>query len=350
VTPDPRSRHLSCDALRDHLDNRLPMLIPIEGDPPLFWHLEAGGRRPTLRIAVERGSRAPRLGAHHIRAVSVLDGDQQYLDIFSEQPAWLREFHIVCCEIADRVQEDRVPPGVAVLATVTAWRRLLARKQHMTLEDEVGLFGEMLTLIGLAGTIGWAAAVTAWQHPECTEHDFTVGPYDVEVKTAGGQSRIHTIHGLTQLMPHADRPLWFVSHLVDVSDVGRSVFSLVTGVRALVREHAPHMLNDFEARLWLRVGDKHELPRDRMWVAQGAPLTVPVDSAFPRLTEGVLASLPQAATARILTVKYRIDVADLLPATAPDNLGSAVDLRRVLPPELAPGLGAEANDPKDALR
>jgi len=335
-----RSRHLSCAALRDHIDNGMPMLIPIDGDPLLFWSLEAEGRRPSLRVPVPHGTRTPRLDMHGVRAVGVLDGERQYLHVVAEQPTMLREFHIMCCEIADRVQSDSMAPVTAVVTTVAAWRRLLARKRPMSLADEIGLYGELLTLVALAAARGWAAAVTAWQHPDCVDHDFTVGPYDVEVKTAASQARLHTVHGLGQLQAHDDRPLWFVSHLIEESDSGRSVLSLVEGVRAALSDAAPGSLDDFATRLSLRLGRDHEVPREHRWSPSGPPLAVPVDAAFPALTESLLAGLPAAAAARITTVKYGIDIADL-PApheAAPDRIGVAVDLPALLPPDVPSGL------------
>ncbi|MYW01552.1 PD-(D/E)XK motif protein [Streptomyces sp. SID3343] len=349
MTPDPRSRHLSCDALRDHLDSGLPMLIPVDGDPLLYWHLEAGGQRPALRIPVPTGTKAPRLGMQDVRAVCVLDGGAQFLHVFTEQADRLREFHIMCCEIADRIQlVPKAAPVPAVQSTVLAWRKLLARKRRMPMEQEVGLFGELLTLVGLAAGRGWHAAVRAWQHPDCTDHDFTVGPYDIEVKTVAGRARVHTVHGLGQLAPHPDRPLWFLSHVLDESDTGRSVLGLVEGIRSTLRVDAPQVADDFDARLHLRLGNDHEIPREHRWSSAGAPLAVPVDEAFPRLTEGILAGLPKVVVARILDVDYRIDVADLVPSVtpSPDGLDHAVDLLRVLPPDVASGL----NEPKDDHR
>ncbi|MGW9205886.1 PD-(D/E)XK motif protein [Embleya sp. NPDC055664] len=345
---DGRSRHLGCEALRDHLDNGAPMLIPVEGDPPLYWHLEAGGRRPALRIPVPAGTKAPRLGMQGVRAVCVLDGGEQFLHVYTEQTDLLREFHIVCCEIADRVQLEGTAPVVAVHTTVMAWRKLLARRRRMPLEAEVGLFGELLTLIGLAAARGWHAAVDAWQHPECADHDFTVGLYDVEVKTVAGGARVHTIHGLGQLTPHRNRPLWFVSHVLDASDSGRSVLGLVEGIRSSVRIAAPSALDGFDTRLQSWLGSEYEVPREHRWSPHEAPLAMPVDEHFPRLTGSILATLPPATAARILDVDYRIDVADAgSPAmAAPDGIGVVVDLLRVLPPDVA----SDLHDPKDDSR
>ncbi|MEU0934097.1 PD-(D/E)XK motif protein [Embleya sp. NPDC005971] len=350
MSADRRSRHLSCDALRDHLDNRMPMLIPVEGDPPLFWHLEAGGQRPALRIPVEPGTKAPRLGMQGIRAVCVLDGGQQFLHVFIERVDLLREFHIVCCEIADRIQQEDTAPVVAVQTTVLAWRRLLARGRRMSLEEEIGLFGELLTLIGLAAVRGWHAAIAAWQHPECTDHDFTVGPYDVEVKTVAGPARIHTIHGLGQLAPHSKRPLWFVSHVLEQNDHGRTVLGLIEGIRSTIRVRAPGALDDFDARLKLVTGNESAIPREHHWAPAGVPLAFPVDAAFPRLTDDIFALLPEPAVARISDIDYRIDVADLIPSIAPspDGLDRAVDLH-ALPPDVASDL-SEPNHPKDEHR
>ncbi|MFI6581742.1 PD-(D/E)XK motif protein [Embleya sp. NPDC050493] len=350
MSSDRRSRHLSCDALRDHLDNRMPMLIPVEGDPPLYWHLEAGGLRPALRIPVPPGTKAPRLGTQGIRAVCVLDGGEQFLQVFIEQTKLLREFHIVCCEIADRVQQDGVAPVAAVQTTVMAWRKLLARGRQMSLEEEIGLFGELLTLIGLATARGWHAAVDAWQNPKCADHDFTVGPYDIEVKTVAGRARVHTIHGLTQLTPHADRPLWFVSHMVEESDAGRTVLGLIESIRSAIRAEAPGALDDFDARRLLVTAGGHAIPREHRWAPAGTTLAFPVDADFPRLTQGLLDALPESVTVRIVDIDYRIDVADLIPSIAPspDGLDRTVDLG-MLPPDVASGL-SDPHDPKDGRR
>lgn len=346
-----RSRHLGCEALRDHLDNGAPMLIPVEGDPPLYWHLEAGGRRPALRIPVPAGTKAPRLGMQGVRAVCVLDGGEQFLHVYTEQTQLLREFHIVCCEIADRVQLEGAAPVSAVQSTVLAWRKLLARGRRMSPEAEIGLFGELLTLIGLADARGWHAAVEAWQHPDCADHDFTVGPYDIEVKTVTGRARVHTVHGLGQLAPHADRPLWFVSHILDESDTGRSVLGLIEGIRSTIRVHAPGVLDDFDTRLRLGTDNEAAIPRERRWTSAGDPLGFPVDAGFPRLTESILAPLPDALALRIVDIDYRIDVADLVPsiAPAPDGIDHAVDLSRVLPPDVASDL-SESDPSKDGGR
>ncbi|MGW1995954.1 PD-(D/E)XK motif protein [Embleya sp. NPDC001921] len=343
-----RSRHLSCEALRDHLDSRMPMVIPIDGDPPLFWRLEAGGLRPALRIPVAHGSKPPRLGMQGIRAVCVLDGGEQFLQVFIERVDLLREFHIVCCEIANRIQEEGTAPVVAVQTTVLAWRRLLAPGRRMPLEAEIGLFGELLTLVGLSAARGWHAAIDAWQNPTCTDHDFTVGPYDIEVKTVAGPTRVHTIHGLNQLTPHSDRPLWFVSHVLDESDAGRTVLGLIEGIRSTLRVRAPGALVDFDTRLNRATGNEHAIPREHRWAPGGSPLAFPVDAGFPRLTGSIFAPLPEALSARIVNVDYRIDVADLVPSIAPspDGLDHIVDPARTLPPDVASDLAA-SNSPKD---
>jgi hypothetical protein len=204
--------------------------------------------------------------------------------------------------------------------------RLLERVDRMSIERELGLFGELLLLAGLCHSIGAARAVAGWLGPHREEHDFRVEGIDIEVKTTTSEQRSHWISSLTQLQTTPGHPLWLVSYQLTAagSDSGHTLTQLVTAVRGLVDDGpARERLDTVLAEAgWRDINEQLFVNR---WQLRSHPLALHVDEDFPRLTPARLTAA-QVDTVRIPDVRYRVDLTGLVaPSEPPDFLITALN-------------------------
>src|SRR5262249_42972989 len=112
--------------------------------------------------------------------------------------------------IADGIQLKGLTFADAFEEGVALWRQLLRGLPRMSEDEELGLFGELLTLELLVGKLG-PIALDHWTGPTNDKHDFRVRLNEFEVKTTAGASRIHVINGLDQLTPSIKCQLHIIS-------------------------------------------------------------------------------------------------------------------------------------------
>jgi hypothetical protein len=237
--------------------------------------------------------------------------------IRTTQVELMRDFHDMLLAVADRIITTNRSLDRAFAETVQGWASLLDRPRALSVERRIGLLGELSVLSRIAETYGWATAVDAWTGPYGEEHDFALADFDIEVKTTAAERRRHVIHGLGQLQPAPDRPLWFASlRLTRGGAGGRTLAESVRSVRAAVAERAPAALPRLNSGLE-RSGWSAERGDDERWTPRDEALVLAVDSV-PRLTPALLAA---ATFERISAVRYETDVTGLAPTPgAPVNL------------------------------
>ncbi|WP_406106428.1 PD-(D/E)XK motif protein [Streptomyces sp. NBC_01003] len=296
-------------------------LSPADAHPQVSYVIEHGGQDIALHVELGRHDRPPRGSLPTIRIDQLADRAKRYARIRTTQSELIRDFHDFLCAVSDRIVTHDRSLDQAYAETVRAWQALLDKPRGLGVEKRIGLIGELAVLRSLSTEYGWAPAIESWTGPSGEEHDFGLPGHDLEVKTTASEHRRHTIHGVGQLTPTSERPLWLASlHLTRGGTSGRTLAACVRAVRAEVAEHAPASLSELDRQLSL-AGWSDDAPDDERWTPR-SPLLLLNAAGLPRLDMSVL---PEAARERISSVQYTIDVTDL-PAS-PQPPSSFADFR-----------------------
>jgi hypothetical protein len=286
--------------------------------PVVSYEIGDGGRDIALFVELGRNQQPPRSSLPAVRIDQVaVDRGVRMARIRTTQVELMRDFHDMLLAVADRIVTKDRSLDRAFAETVEGWASLLDRPRSLSVERRIGLLGELSVLSRLAETYGWETAVEAWTGPYGEEHDFALLDFDIEVKTTAAERRRHVIHGLGQLQPAPDRPLWFASlRLTRGGAGGRTLAQSVRAVRAAVAEQAPAALARLNSALeWS--GWSAEREDDERWTPRDEALVLTAE-VVPRLTPALLAA---AAFERISSVRYETDVTGLAPTPgAPVNL------------------------------
>lgn len=176
----------------------------------------------------------------------------------------------------------------------------IARK-GLSMEKQIGLWGELTALRRASRTLGWQSAIEMWVGPGRSAQDFHFGNWALEVKTTLHPSQVVKIASLEQL----DDRSWDALHLVhySVSLVDPSVApTLHRTVEAIKAElHADSgMVATFESLL-VAAGYHtfHERRYDKRGLALEATSLYRVGEGFPRILRDGLQS-------GVLEAKYRV--------------------------------------------
>ncbi|WP_128981601.1 PD-(D/E)XK motif protein [Streptomyces roseicoloratus] len=317
MTDSSSGSSLSWSTVEHYLGEGLGASIPLsttESRPVVSYEIGDGGSEIALLVELGRNEQPPRspLPAVRIDQVAVEKG-LRMARIRTTQVALMRDFHDLLSTVADRIVTKNRPLHRAFAETVDGWSSLLGRPRETSVERRIGLMGELSVLNRLAEAHGWHTAMASWTGPYGEEHDFSLGDFDIEVKTTATERRRHVIHGIGQLHPKPGRPLWFASlRLTRGGAGGRTLTESVASVRTAVAEHAPATLRRLDAALE-RCGWSPERQDDERWAPRDEVLLLTSESV-PRLTPELLAA---AAFERISAVRYETDVTGLAPSPEP---------------------------------
>lgn len=226
----------------------------------------------------------------------------------------LAEIYPVLSAIVDRVQLNAETLAHAVAEVLTGLNEILAGRGGLSLEKQIGLFGELVVLQALAAHTDAKQAVRAWRGPDREEHDFGLTTEDLEVKTTISEKRSHWINGLGQLTPTPGRALYVVSIQLTAPGAGSgaSLVELIAAAHAL--PHVPSSQLDLALEN-AGYSTQHDDLYGTRWRFRSRPEFFLVDDEFPALTaEHVFQSAPKPE--RIDDVRYRIGL-DGLPGSDP---------------------------------
>jgi hypothetical protein len=141
-----------------------------------------------------------------------------------------------------------------VVRRLEAWRACLkARRLGLSLESQFGLIGELIILRLLAGEMGYAGAVRAWQGPLQGIHDFNHAGTAIEVKTVVGAGSWLQISRLAQLETTGLSALAVARPRLQESAVGTSLVDSVNEIRESMNRDDPAALAEFNERM-IRAG------------------------------------------------------------------------------------------------
>lgn len=223
-----------------------------------------------------------------------------------------RQFYLFSIAVCERIIEDRTPVLDAVNVELQAFADLLTEKNHLGIERQIGLLGELLFLQSLIAQYG-RAAVDAWVGPQREPHDFRFGSVEFEVKTTLATQRIHFIHGATQAVAGDGRSLYLVSILFGPPGAGEgfSLPSIVASIRdSLGDDHAARA--KFASGLKASGLEENQLGLyGRSYTLRRPIATIRVDDSFPAITHDLIAKSLGTMAQRIVGITYEVNVEGL---------------------------------------
>ncbi|AWH24001.1 PD-(D/E)XK motif protein [Stenotrophomonas sp. YAU14D1_LEIMI4_1] len=285
---------------------------------------------PRLLIPVSAGGSASdvrKLGGPSvdvsITRLSLSDSWSLYIDIGLRERRLESLFGDLCTQIVSRIAEG-LPPLAAVASCIRDFRILFAEESQAPVDVStvLGLLGELVVL--REGVRRSALAVDYWTGPLGQRHDFRGPRGALEVKsTAFLQSSTVHIHGLEQLSPPTDTPLWLAHVVLERSAAGNVYVEelckelIESGVQedAIVSRLASMGCQDYKAPGWNALRTTLEAIR-----------LYSVSDNFPRLTTSLLPS--GQVPAGVGDVQYTIDLGtatdQLVPSTQHEHVYEAV--------------------------
>ncbi len=311
---NPVERHLTWERFEERIRAVPPSLHTLHGEPLVEIFTDNPQGRIGIRITSEAGALLPVSSLVAIDIRRREDAGTTVLEVSSTRRELFRDFYAFVCGVADRIQLDGVPAGAAIEAELSSWKRLLERSSGLTLEEEIGLFGELWMLNRLASSIDWAAALEAWKGFEREEHDFGLEKVDIEVKTTSSEKRIHVIGGLDQLRTSPDRDLYLLSIQLTRSGNrhGRTLGEVVDSMLEQISRSTPALVTKFEEALHeIRYHDEERHLYTTRRHLRSHPSLIKVDESFPSLLRDDLEALGGSRAERVVDATYRIDVAGL---------------------------------------
>lgn len=303
-------RHVHWEIFSDRLEEGVPYLERISGEPRVDTFIDTSGTRIGVRIY----SLPKVMPLSPLGEVSILRKEisgRNVVEISTSNGHLFREFYNLVRDIADRVQVDKQDVGSAIVKTLHAWASLLQKLAILSDERQIGLLGELWFLDYLARRSGWPTAVDAWKGPRAEEHDFTLARTDVEVKSTLKEKRIHQIGSLTQAVPKDGRQLYILSIQFTPAPApeGRTLAAAVSAILTASAKKNPSASALIEERLF-NCGwrDEHAAHYNECYTLRTPPCLIPVDDKFPAITAHTLKSLGPDLLQRIDHVSYGINL------------------------------------------
>jgi hypothetical protein len=300
-----KARHLSWEFLEKRLKSRTPSLEVIPGSPRCELIVSEDGRRLSLRIAAG-GPPIEALPAFNTIECSTSGrGANAYVNLSCLDDERFPEFYAFLMNVADRVQLQGETIHHAISHGAKALRELVAPERMLTLEDQVGFWGELWVLNGLGKERGWNLAVESWvakdEQPE--EHDFALQAVDVEVKTTRNELRHHHASTQTQFTPKEGRKLFLVSiQITGGGNGGRSLADVILEISSTCSDAQRNLFKEkLESRGW-RDRDANKYPT--RWLLRSAPTLIPIED-LPSIR------IEELGRSRIVSLSYIVDVGGL---------------------------------------
>lgn len=203
----------------------------------------------------------------------------RFIDIHCARPSLNSQFDYVIDDVlsaADGCDDS----ANAALDTVNMWRRLfmnLATAPTLSYQEKIAVFGELTVLEELLEEDP-GFQPEWWTGPDSQPHDFETDRCSIEVKTVGKESRTITIHGLAQLAPTDDKPLYLIVRTIEEDPEGRTLAELLESV--LASRDTGTVIRDRAAQLGISTTCQHP---ERFQVK--STLIGTVGNSFPRLTQ-----------------------------------------------------------------
>lgn len=302
------TRHAEISAIENYFEDNIDGVFSIEGTPPSRLVVAPSGSRLAVRVPAE--PTAPDVSSFaNISLDYIEDEGKGWHELSVRTDENLAEVYATLCSIVDRVQMGGAAFNVAVTEVVDSLSDILAKRRGLSDDQQLGLAGELISLLAVAHAFNFRTALDAWTGPLGEEHDFGLAGSDVEVKVTKSEKRHHWISSLSQLVPTPGRTLFVLSVQLTPAGAGQgwSLPDLVMKVNALSGASPLEVTTRLEG-MGFR-GDDSDLYPSR-WALRTEPAFFLVDEKFPAISPTALdASVPSSN--RILDIRYRIDLSGL---------------------------------------
>lgn len=184
------------------------------------------------------------------------------------------------------------------------WQQMLKSTggKNLSVEEQMGLYGELIFLKDIISEIGPEKALTSWTGPEKDKQDFLLENTVIEVKSAKtSKGEVATISSLGQL--NSNKKNFFLTfYNISPSENGSSIEELSNEIKT--KFNSSNLLIELFERKLMEYGyipmlnpllEKFKIDKSKAFE---------VKEAFPKLTATVVDS-------RILSVKYILDLSRL---------------------------------------
>lgn len=227
--------------------------------------------------------------------------------VLAEKSEW-EIFYCICKDLVNAAEtlskgndESKLIP---ILNTrLLRWQEILQKDnlRVMSVEQQMGLFGELSCLYSFAETKDVRDSVIAWVGCESGKQDFLFDSLAVEVKSKRSSSgnKVH-ISSLEQL--HCDKnPLYLLVYSLTNADSGDSIQDMVEKIKLLIQEGDLKLNLNFERKL-MDYGYVYEIQSEHLikFVIDKKQIYF-VSDTFPKINPNSL--LPQ-----IKDIRYSVDL------------------------------------------
>lgn len=308
MSPETLDEYVSAGSLSAHLVPGTPQVRLLINPPEEILQLDISWD----------GEDPPQISDYvHIDTGRRLDKGQNWSFLRIRGTGFFREAYPLLCQVADLVQLESMIFSDAVRAALGSYHELLSTQDRLPLNEEIGLWGELLTLATLVDTIGADSALQAWRGgDDSDEHDFGLIDDDIEVKTTTSETRRHWIGSLTQLVPTGKRPLWLLSLQVTGAGAAKGM-RLPDLIDLVAGKLPPKARKEYETRIAAtKYSPSQPNETFRLLRLRNRPACYRVDDKFPRLTPETLTAAAVAEN-RIEEVSYMVRLDGLTPAAEP---------------------------------
>ncbi|NRF96204.1 PD-(D/E)XK motif protein [Paenibacillus frigoriresistens] len=229
-----------------------------------------------------------------------------YIDVECSALPHLEAFTELVNNCSEQIFVKKFAPSVAINNVIRNNKSFWAKtNQHMTEEEQQGLFGELHIIKSLLEK-GNEKVIESWTGPSGNRNDFVFEFTSLEIKTALGLRHEHIINGLEQFEPVNDN-LGIVSILLSKHSGGKNIVHLVKEITDLL-QHQPDLYETFIEKVKLTDYDEQNYEHYARFVI-GETLLYPVEDDFPCIKESdFINGLPS----RISKICYRIDLQGLV--------------------------------------
>jgi hypothetical protein len=245
-----------------------------------------------------------------LRGISILKrnsikGYGELFLILNKKEDW-QIFHTLCEDLVAVTHrydaDDKMISAVEV--RLQRWQQLLKkyRSNEMSLEKQMGLFTELLTLKDIiADGIGIKEAIISWVGPDFDKQDFLLDDLVIEVKShrtsKGPVVHISSLHQLNS----EKIPLFLISFGLTRTENGRSIEDVVSNIKRILEKESYDYLSLFENKL-MEYGYIPEIIKEPLFkFIVDSKKAFSISEEFPKI-------LPESIQSQITSVKYSVDL------------------------------------------
>jgi hypothetical protein len=247
-----------------------------------------------------------------IRARIINQKGQYLLEVTTTAITLQRQFYHFAVAVAERVVVENRPAIEAVSLELRCFTDLLEEKSILGIERQIGVIGELIFLERLIVRDG-VGALNSWLGPAGEPHDFRLHSHEFEVKTTVSPHRIHTIHGMEQLVPSKGCLLYLISVMLGPSGASDG-FSLSSKIEQITRQlasSAAHLSRFRTALVTCGYREADSGQYIRRFVLRRPMGLVPVDIKFPAITRQSIQKMLGPLATRVEALQYDVNVEGL---------------------------------------